>query len=101
MTPAQRFLAARDFLLRHRTDYDTAYRKFAWPALDRFNWAIDYFDAMARGNDKPALILVEASSGTQTTLSFAQTANPTRANGGCRHGTQVRHRGGRDLRHDF
>ena len=72
MTPAQRFLAARDFLLRHRTDYDTAYREFAWPALDRFNWAIDYFDAMARGNDKPALILVEASSGTQTTLSFAQ-----------------------------
>ena len=72
MTPAQRFLAARDFLLRHRTDYDRAYREFAWPALDRFNWAIDYFDAMARGNDKPALILVDASSGKQTTLSFAQ-----------------------------
>jgi acetyl-CoA synthetase len=72
MTPAQRFLAARDFLLRHRTDYDRAYREFAWPALDRFNWAIDYFDAMAHGNDKPALMLVDAGSGKQTTLSFAQ-----------------------------
>jgi len=72
MTPAQRFLAARDFLLRHRTDYDRAYGEFAWPALDRFNWAIDYFDAMAHGNDKPALMLVDAGSGKQTTLSFAQ-----------------------------
>jgi acetyl-CoA synthetase len=72
MTPAQRFLAARDFLLRHRTDYDRAYREFAWPALDEFNWAIDYFDAMARENDKPALMIVDAGSGQQTTLSFAQ-----------------------------
>jgi acetyl-CoA synthetase len=72
MTPAQRFLAARDFLLRHRADYDRAYREFAWPALDQFNWAIDYFDEMARGNEQPALILVDAESGAQTALSFAQ-----------------------------
>ena len=38
---AQPFLAARDFLLRHRTDYDTAYREFRWPELERFNWALD------------------------------------------------------------
>ena len=44
------FIAARDFLLRHREDYATAYRDFRWPKLDRFNWALDYFDVMARDN---------------------------------------------------
>lgn len=72
MTAAQRFLTARDFLLRHRSDYDLAYRDFAWPALDDFNWAIDHFDAMARGNDAPALLLVEAGAGQETRFSFAQ-----------------------------
>jgi acetyl-CoA synthetase len=72
MNASQRFLAARDFLLRHRSDYDHAYRHFAWPVLDEFNWAIDYFDEIARGNDAPALWLVDAGSGEQTRLSFAQ-----------------------------
>ena len=72
MTAAQRFLTARDFLLRHRSDYDRAYRDFAWPALDEFNWALDHFDAMARGNDAPALLLVDAATGRQARFSFAQ-----------------------------
>ena len=42
---AQAFKAARDFLLENRTDYATAYRDFRWPLLDRFNWALDWFDA--------------------------------------------------------
>ena len=50
---AAAFLETRDFLLAHRRDYATAYRDFRWPALDRFNWALDYFDPMARGNDRP------------------------------------------------
>ena len=41
---ARAFLDARDLLLRHRTDYETATREFRWPALERFNWALDYFD---------------------------------------------------------
>jgi acetyl-CoA synthetase len=65
------FLAARDFLLRHREDYATAYRDFSWPQLDRFNWALDYFDPMARGNEQPALWLVDEGVG-ETKLSFAQ-----------------------------
>jgi acetyl-CoA synthetase len=65
------FIAARDFLIRHRTDYATAYRDFAWPKLDRFNWALDYFDVMARGNDAPALWLVDEDTG-EIKLSFAQ-----------------------------
>jgi acetyl-CoA synthetase len=65
------FLAARDFLLRHREDYETAYREFQWPRLDRFNWALDYFDIMARGNVQPALWLVDEEAG-ETKLSFAE-----------------------------
>jgi acetyl-CoA synthetase len=65
------FVAARDFLLRHREDYATAYRDFQWPKLDRFNWALDYFDVMARGNAQPALWLVDEDAG-ETKLSFAE-----------------------------
>src|SRR4051794_30420497 len=40
------FLAARDLLLRLRTDYDAARQEFRWPVMDRFNWALDYFDQL-------------------------------------------------------
>ena len=66
---ASAFLSARDFLLRHRTDYDTAVRDFRWPVLDRFNWALDYFDAMAAGNDRPALHIV-GEDGSEVLRSF-------------------------------
>ena len=49
----------------------TAYRDFRWPKLDRFNWALDYFDVMARGNTQPALWLVDEDAG-ETKLSFAE-----------------------------
>ncbi len=55
----QPFLEARDFLLRHRLDYDTAYRDFRWPQLKEFNWALDHFDTMALGNEATALHIVE------------------------------------------
>ncbi|MDR3452886.1 MAG: AMP-binding protein [Rhodoferax sp.] len=71
MTAADAFLQARDFLLAHRTDYATAYRDFRWPELTEFNWALDHFDRMAAGNDKPALWIVE-ESGEERKLSFAQ-----------------------------
>jgi acetyl-CoA synthetase len=64
------FLAARDFLIERRQDYDAAYRDFRWPRMDRFNWALDHFDAMARGNQRPALWLVDEAGG-DVKLSFA------------------------------
>ncbi|HEY1609750.1 MAG TPA: AMP-binding protein [Paraburkholderia sp.] len=69
---AQAFIDARDLLMRHRTDYERAYREFAWPKLDTFNWALDYFDVMARGNDNPALWIVDSPTGGGLQLSFAQ-----------------------------
>ncbi len=73
MTPQPRalFLQARDLLLKNRTDYSSAYRGFQWPELTHFNWALDYFDPMAAGNERPALWVVDENGG-ETRLSFAQ-----------------------------
>ncbi|WP_313168356.1 AMP-binding protein [Massilia oculi] len=73
MTPTQRFVQARDFLQRHRLDYDTAYRDFQRPELDRFNWALDFFDHQARDNHAPALWVVE-EDGSERKISFADMA---------------------------
>ncbi|PRY09631.1 AMP-binding protein [Paraburkholderia sp. BL25I1N1] len=72
MTAAKAFFDARDLLLRHRTDYDRAYREFAWPALGEFNWALDYFDVIARDNDNPALWIVDDPATDGLRLSYAQ-----------------------------
>lgn len=65
------FVAARDLLLRHRLDYQTVCKGFQWPRLDEFNWAIDYFDPMAAGNHKPALLVLD-DSGAPTRRTFAE-----------------------------
>lgn len=70
-SPAAPFVQARDFLLAHRTDYDTAYRDFKWPKLSQFNWALDYFDVMAQGNQATALHIV-GEDGSELRRSFAQ-----------------------------
>src|ERR1039457_3643453 len=65
------FLGARDFLLQHRTDYEFVYQKFRWPQLTQFNWALDYFDGYARGNQKTALWIVD-EDGSELKLSYDQ-----------------------------
>ncbi len=71
MPAARPFIEARDFLLEHRGDYLGAVRGFHWPVLTEFNWALDYFDAMAAGNGKPALWLV-GEDGSEDKRSYAQ-----------------------------
>jgi acetyl-CoA synthetase len=46
---------ARDLLIEHRTDYAAAYAAFAWPRFERFNFALDWFDVVARERDCEAL----------------------------------------------
>ncbi|WP_050402132.1 AMP-binding protein [Bradyrhizobium embrapense] len=86
------FQDARAFLLEHRTDYDTAVKGFRWPDPVPFNWALDWFDAELAHNpdsrNRPALWIVDAASGNETKLSFAelsrrsnQVANFLRAQG--------------------
>jgi acetyl-CoA synthetase len=71
--PRHAFADARDFLLKHREDYDTAYRDFRWPVLDRFNWALDHFDRMALGNEAAALHIV-GEDGSVAKRSFREMA---------------------------
>ncbi|MGY4418020.1 acetyl-CoA synthetase [Bradyrhizobium sp. JR6.1] len=65
---------------------------FRWPDPVPFNWALDWFDAELAHNadsrDRPALWIVDAASGNETKLSFAelsrrsnQVANFLRAQG--------------------
>ncbi|HEX5968655.1 MAG TPA: AMP-binding protein [Intrasporangium sp.] len=62
-----RFRAARDLLVDLREDYDRAVAEFIFPDVgDRWNWAIDWFDAIARGNDRPALTIVEQDESART-----------------------------------
>jgi acetyl-CoA synthetase len=83
----EEFREARDFLLRHRDDYEAAYAGFRWPRPEHFNWALDWFDHIAGGNDRTALHIVE-EDGTEARYSFAemsarsnQVANWLRAQG--------------------
>ncbi|WUD72504.1 AMP-binding protein [Streptomyces sp. NBC_00510] len=66
----EEFREARDFLLRHREDYRAAYEGFRWPRPEHFNWALDWFDVIARDNDRTALHIVE-EDGTESAVSFA------------------------------
>jgi acetyl-CoA synthetase len=69
----QAFTEAREFLLAHRGDHATAVAGFAWPTLEHFNWALDWFDVHARDNHRPALWVIN-EDGSEIKLSFAQMA---------------------------
>src|SRR3712207_1509514 len=89
------FREARDFLFAHREDYAAAHRGFRWPRMERFNYALDWFDAeLARGplGNTEALRIVGDGAATR---SFAQlSADSSRlANGlrdmGVRRGDRI------------
>ncbi|MBT2467889.1 AMP-binding protein [Streptomyces sp. ISL-66] len=60
------FRAARDLLLRHRSDLDTAAELFRWPRPEHFNWALEWFDVVAAGNARPALELLDRDGGAES-----------------------------------
>lgn len=69
--PRAEFVKARDFLILHRSDYDEAHDKFKWPKMETFNWALEYFDEIAEGNDNPALWIVD-EDGKEEKYSFSE-----------------------------
>ena len=66
------FRQARDYLLAHREDYDTAYRDFRWPQLDAFNYATDWFDVLAAEHPDTTGLWVVEEDGSDTKLTFAE-----------------------------
>ncbi|MEU0089923.1 AMP-binding protein [Kribbella sp. NPDC006257] len=72
------FRDARDFLIAHREDYDTAYRDFSWPAFDRFNWARDWFDALAVEQPEVAALTIVEEDGEVNSLTYAEMAERSR-----------------------
>jgi acetyl-CoA synthetase len=70
------FRAARDLLLAYRSDYAAARREFAWPELDEFNWALDWFDVIAAEHpDRPGLRIVsDSDGGSDVSLSYGALA---------------------------
>jgi len=73
-TSTAAFRAARDLLLRCAGDHKKASEEFTWPVFgETFNWATDWFDVIARGNDRTALWIVE-EDGSERTYSFDEMA---------------------------
>ncbi|HEY1823285.1 MAG TPA: AMP-binding protein [Trebonia sp.] len=66
--------AARDLLLAHRTDYAAAVAGFAWPALDEFNWALDWFDVIAAEHPDRIALRVVGDDGSDEAVSYAAMA---------------------------
>jgi acetyl-CoA synthetase len=74
LTSADAFRAARDLLLAHREDYDAARREFAWPELDEFNWALDWFDVIAAEHPNRTALRILSDDGSDVSLSYASLA---------------------------
>ncbi len=69
LTPgAQKFFDLRN-AIQNAPDYETANKLFHWPHVTKFNWATDYFDQMAQGNMKDALIYAD-TAGNERRVSF-------------------------------
>ena len=65
------FRAARDLMLRQRSDYDAARAAFRWPVLSRFNWALDWFDVVAGEHPNRTALRIVEEDGAETRLSCA------------------------------
>jgi acetyl-CoA synthetase len=74
VTATQIYRGARDELLALRGQQPQAVAQFRWPSFGaRFNWAHDWFDVVATGSSRPALVIVE-EDGHTTRRSYAELA---------------------------
>ena len=66
----QAYRAARDQLVALHGRHEQAVAEFRWPDLGaEFCWAVDWFDRIAAGNDRPALVVLE-EDGTRHEVSY-------------------------------
>src|SRR5215469_3834663 len=73
MSNSRRFIALRDQLLAAGPDWQSAHRPLRWAPFEEFNWAGDYFEVIAAGNDATALRMVDDAGGDES-VSFAAMA---------------------------
>jgi len=68
VTVTEQFRQARDRLVELREDYAAARTSFEWPRFENFNFALDWFDAVAatpERADQNALVIVEQDGSSQ------------------------------------
>ena len=61
------FIELRDRLLHEGIPHAQALQSFHWPVIPHFNWALDYFDRIAAGNERPALRIIDDAGGDDVT----------------------------------
>ncbi len=71
MEPAEELRSARDFLIATRADYAAARAGFRWPRLDRFNFALDWFDRIDPAREA---LRVVGGDGRVTSRRFGELA---------------------------
>lgn len=71
---SRQYEAVRDRLVELREDYERACEEFRWPRMERFNFALDWFDHVAadpRRGARDALWIVD-QDGTETRRTFRE-----------------------------
>lgn len=74
MSVSDQYRQARDVLLAHRTDIETARAKFRWPVFEHFNFALDWFDHVAASPeraDQEVLVILD-EDGTRYSATYAE-----------------------------
>ncbi len=66
------FRGARDLLLEFGDRYVAAKTSFVWPRPERFNWALDWFDAELSADDHGQKIALKVIGETVETRTFAE-----------------------------
>jgi acetyl-CoA synthetase len=66
------FRSARDLLLTLGEDYSAAKARFVWPKLDRFNWALDWFDGELAKGESGARAALKILGETTESYTFAE-----------------------------
>ena len=66
------FRAARDLLLQLSDRYVEATTTFVWPRPERFNWALDWFDAELAAGDRGQNVALKVIGETVETRTFAE-----------------------------
>jgi acetyl-CoA synthetase len=79
MSATETYREARDLLIELRGNHEEALARFAWPDVgERFNWAHDWFDVIARGNDRDALVILEEDGASGSVTFDAMAARSDR-----------------------